>query len=79
MINKQHFNICAVQGPSFPQNDPIHPFISQQVMIKCGAFKSYHALVKDVSPSEVIVELQALLIAKSSLRQLISWYDFILV
>ncbi|KAH9980393.1 hypothetical protein BGW80DRAFT_1275581 [Lactifluus volemus] len=78
MINEHQFNVCAVQGPSLPRNDPVHPFVDRRVVITRGRFKSYRALIKDVGPSGVIVEPQALLVSRSSPRQLISWCDFIL-
>ncbi|KAH9982574.1 hypothetical protein BGW80DRAFT_1263871 [Lactifluus volemus] len=79
MINEQQLNVCAIQGPSLPRNDPTHPFVGRRVVITRGAFKSYHGLIKDVGPSGVIVEPQALLVATSSPRQLVSWCDFIAV
>ena len=66
--------VCSVQGPRLPRNDPIHPLIGQRVRVTGGQFKGYDALVKNVASEFVLIEIEGFLVSGGGLRQ-VKWKD----
>ena len=71
-------DVCALQAPLLPKNDPVHPLVSQRVKIIRDRFKGYFAVIKDVRSSGLTVEIDAQL-AGTSPVQVIDWTDFVVV
>jgi hypothetical protein len=79
-IDLQRLDVCEVQGPSLPKNDPVHPLVGQRVQVTRNNFKGYYALVKDVGSSGVILELKARIGSNSSSpQQTVEWRDITVV
>jgi hypothetical protein len=79
-IDLHQLDVCEVQGPSLPKNDPVHPLVGQRVKVIRDHFKGYYALVKDVGSSGVMIELEARVAANSSSpQQTVKWTSFVVV
>ena len=71
--------VSSTQGPSLPKNDHVHLLVGQRVKVTQGNFKGYHGLVKDVSTSSVMIEVEAKLIGMNAPYVHIKWANFRIV
>jgi transcription antitermination factor NusG len=71
--------VSSIQGPSLPKKDHVHPLVGHRVKVTRGNFKGYRALVKDVSTSSVIIEVEAKVVGMNAPYVHIQWADFRIV
>ncbi|KAF8268376.1 hypothetical protein EI94DRAFT_1700269 [Lactarius quietus] len=78
-IDMREVQIASIQAPSLPKKDGVHPLVSQRVKVTRGNLKGYRALVKDVSTSYVMIEIDAKLVGANTPYAHIQWTDFVAV
>ena len=73
-----NLEVCSIQGPRLPKNDPVHPLIGHRVRVTRGHFKGYDALVKYVGYDSVMIEIEGHLVSGRG-RQEVEWEDLMAV
>lgn len=74
-IDLRELDICAMQGPSLPQDEPIDRR-AQEVVITKGHYKGYYGRIKDVGREAVTIELEPLMGGSDSPLKLFKWDQF---
>ncbi|KAI9465095.1 hypothetical protein BJY52DRAFT_1221185 [Lactarius psammicola] len=75
MVDVRELEVCSIQGPSLPKNDPIHPLLGKRIVVKHGHRKGYSGYIREVGSTALTVELDALVTGTSSPYQLYKWDD----
>ena len=75
MVDVRELEVCSIQGPSLPKNDPVHPLLGKRIVIKHGHHKGYSSYIREVGSTALTVELDTLVTGTSSPYQLYKWDD----
>lgn len=77
-VNEDEISVSGVQAPMLPRSKPNDVWENKRVVIKSGAFKGYHGLVKAQWEDGVDVDLDAKLASFGSGRQRFSFDQLII-
>jgi hypothetical protein len=74
-IETRELDVCALQGPSLPRGDLIHPLLGHEVIIAKGPSKGYRGRIKYVGCVAVTVELEAWVVGSNLAIQVFQWAE----
>ncbi|KAI9445702.1 hypothetical protein BJY52DRAFT_1194142 [Lactarius psammicola] len=74
-IETRELEVCSIQAPSLPKNNPTHPLVGQRVVVIRGPLKGLYGNISEVGATEITVELSAFVTGASSPFQNLKWPD----